>query len=54
MKLSIGLLKKELEYINRRIILIRKGNINIDRGISLKEALMWKEDLETSIAELEK
>jgi hypothetical protein len=52
MERSIGVLKRELEYINRRIVLIRKGNINIDRGITLKEALAWKADLEKAIAVL--
>jgi len=53
MNYSIGILKQQLEWINRRIILIRRGDINIDRGISLKNALICKDDLEKAIAVLE-
>ena len=49
MEKSILILERELSYILERIRLIRRGNVKIDRGISLKEALAFKKDLEETL-----
>lgn len=53
MKRSIEILQRELKFILERIRLIRRGDVRIDRGIPLKEALQLKKDYEEAIKLLE-
>lgn len=53
MEKSLQILKRELTFINERIRLIRRGDVRIDRGIPLKDALAMKKDLEDAIKLLE-
>lgn len=53
MSKSIETLKRELKFINDRILLIRQGKVREDKGISLKDAMSFKNDYETSIKTLE-
>jgi len=52
MKKSIELIERELEFINYRIKLIRQNKVYNDKGISLKEALLYKEDYEKALKKL--
>ena len=54
MEKSLQILQRELTFINERIRLIRRGDVRIDRGISLKDALIMQKDLENAIKLLEK
>lgn len=51
---SIELLKRELSFIESRILLIRQGKVKEVNGITLKEALEYKEDFKNAIEILEK
>ncbi len=51
---SIELLKRELSFIESRILLIRQGKVNEVKGITLKEALEYKDDYKKAIEILEK
>lgn len=44
MTYSIELIERELNFINDRILLIRKGEVNDKINLSLKDALVMKED----------
>ena len=46
MKAGISLLEKEFNFLSERIILIRRGDVRIDRGIDLKTALLRKKEIE--------
>ena len=53
-KSSIEIIKRELLFVESRIVLIRKGEVKESKGLSLKEALKRKEDYSTAIEILEK
>lgn len=53
MEKSIQIIRRELDFINERIRLIRRGSVRIDRGIPLKKALVMKKDYEQAIKLLE-
>jgi hypothetical protein len=54
MKSSIEILKRELQFVESRIVLIRKGEVKESKGLSLTEALRRKEDFTKAIELLEK
>lgn len=53
-KSSIEVLRRELQFVESRIVLIRKGEVKESKGLSLIEALKRKEDYATAIEILEK
>lgn len=53
-KSSIEVLKRELQFVESRIVLIRRGEVKESKGLSLIEALKRKEDYSTAIKLLEK
>jgi hypothetical protein len=54
LKSSIEILKRELQFVESRIVLIRKGEVNESKGLSLIEALKRKDDYSKAITILEK
>ena len=54
MKKSLELLRRELAFIEARILLIRQGKVKESTGLSLKEALQYREDYTQAISVLEK
>lgn len=54
MNKSIELLKRELLFMESRILLIRQGKVNETKGITLKEALEHRDDYRYAIEVLEK
>ena len=51
---SLEVLKRELIFVERRIALVRGGNVKEDNGLSLKDALAYKEDYKKAIELIEK
>lgn len=54
MNKSLELIKRELKFVERRIALVRGGNVKEDKGLSLKDALAYKEDYKKTIELIEK
>lgn len=54
MKKSIELIQRELEFIDSRILLIRQGKVEEVKGITLKEALSYRNDYLKALEILQK